>query len=274
MPIWEVILLGLIEGLTEFLPVSSTGHLLLTEHFLDICNPGKSFEVLIQLGAILAILSVYSVKLTRVALAMPHDARARRFVASVLLAFLPAAFIGALAHDFIKTVLFETPMLIASMLVIGGVILLIVDRMKLTVRYTDAMDYPPSLAFKIGVMQCFAMIPGVSRSGATIVGAMLLGTDKRSAAEFSFFLAMPTMAGAFAFDLYKNSAILNTADVTNIVIGFITAFIAAVFVVKHLLDYVSRHGFALFGWWRIIVGGGAIIAMLAMGDTSGSCVVH
>ncbi|MDH4982598.1 undecaprenyl-diphosphate phosphatase [Hyphomicrobium sp. D-2] len=274
MPIWEVILLGLIEGLTEFLPVSSTGHLLLTEHFLDICNPGKSFEVLIQLGAILAILSVYSVKLTRVALAMPHDARARRFVASVLLAFLPAAFIGALAHDFIKTVLFETPMLIASMLVIGGVVLLIVDRMKLSVRYTDAMDFPPSLAFKIGVMQCFAMIPGVSRSGATIVGAMLLGTDKRSAAEFSFFLAMPTMAGAFAFDLYKNSAILNTADVTNIVIGFITAFIAAVFVVKHLLDYVSRHGFALFGWWRIIVGSAAIIAMLAMGDTSGSCVVH
>jgi len=269
MPIWEVILLGLIEGLTEFLPVSSTGHLLLTEHFLDICNPGKTFEVLIQLGAILAILSVYSVKLTRVALALPHDPRSRRFVASVLLAFLPAAVIGALAHDFIKTVLFETPVLIAAMLIIGGIVLLIVDRMQLAVRYTDAMDYPPGLAFKIGVLQCFAMIPGVSRSGATIVGAMLLGTDKRSAAEFSFFLAMPTMAGAFAYDLYKNWAILNTGDVTNIVLGFITAFIAAVFVVRHLLDYVSRHGFALFGWWRIIVGAVALIAMFAMGDTAG-----
>ena len=144
MPIWEVILLGLIEGLTEFLPVSSTGHLLLTEHFLGICTPGKTFEVLIQLGAILAILSVYFVKLTRIALALPYDPRARRFVISVLLAFLPAAVIGALAHDFIKTVLFETPMLIAVMLIVGGIVLLFVDRMQLAVHYTDAMDYPAS----------------------------------------------------------------------------------------------------------------------------------
>ncbi len=184
MPIWEVILLGLIEGLTEFLPVSSTGHVLLTEHFLGICTPGKTFEVLIQLGAILAILTVYSVKLTRIAVALPYDQAARRFVFSVLLAFLPAAVIGVLAHGFIKGVLFETPMLIAIMLILGGIVLLAVDRMHLPVRYTNAMDFPPSLAFKIGVLQCFAMIPGVSRSGATIVGAMLLGTDKRSAAEF------------------------------------------------------------------------------------------
>jgi undecaprenyl-diphosphatase len=137
------------------------------------------------------------------------------------------------------------------------------------VRYTNAMDFPPSLAFKIGVLQCLAMIPGVSRSGATIVGAMLLGSDKRSAAEFSFFLAMPTMAGAFAYDLYKNWSILQTGDIANIVLGFVTAFIAAVFVVRYLLDYVSRHGFALFGWWRIIVGTAAIVAMLALGNTSG-----
>jgi undecaprenyl-diphosphatase len=269
MPIWEVILLGLIEGLTEFLPVSSTGHLLLTEHFLGICTPGKTFEVLIQLGAILAILGVYSVKLTRIAMAFPTDPRARRFVFSVLLAFLPAAVIGALAHDFIKNVLFETPMLIAIMLIVGGVVLLLVDRMRLAVHYTDAMDFPPSLAFKIGLIQCLAMIPGVSRSGATIVGAMLMGTDKRSAAEFSFFLAMPTMAGAFAYDLYKNWSILHAGDVTNIVVGFITAFIAAVFVVRYLLDYVSRHGFAVFGWWRIIVGGLAVGAMLVLGQSSG-----
>jgi len=269
MPTWQVLLLGLIEGITEFLPVSSTGHLLLTEHFLGICSPGKTFEVLIQLGAILAILSVYFVKLTRIAMALPYDARARRFVLGVLLAFLPAAVIGASMHSFIKQVLFETPVLISIMLIVGGVILLVVDRIKFEVRYADVMDYPPGLALKIGFFQCLAMVPGVSRSGATIVGAMLMGTDKRSAAEFSFFLAMPTMAGAFAFDLYKNWSILRPEDVANIALGFVTAFIAAVFVVRYLLDYVSRHGFALFGWWRIIVGGVALGAMLVTGYTSG-----
>jgi undecaprenyl-diphosphatase len=272
MPIWDVILLGLIEGVTEFLPVSSTGHLLLTEHFLGVCSPGKTFEVLIQLGAILAILSVYAAKLMQIAIALPYDARARRFTLGVLLAFLPAAVIGALGHSFIKHVLFETPMLIAIMLILGGIILLIVDRIHFDVRYADVMDYPPLLSFKIGIFQCLAMVPGVSRSGATIVGAMLMGTDKRSAAEFSFFLAMPTMTGAFAFDLYKNWSILKPDDVTNIALGFVTAFIAAVFVVRYLLAYVSRHGFALFGWWRIIVGGVALGAMLVMGQTS-SCPV-
>ena len=268
MPIWEVILLGLIEGVTEFLPVSSTGHLLLTEHFLGVCTPGKTFEVLIQLGAILAILSVYAARLTRIAVALPYDPKARRFVLGILLAFLPAAVIGALGHDFIKNVLFETPMLIAIMLIVGGVILLWVDRMTFNVRYDNVMDYPPSLSLKIGFFQCLAMIPGTSRSGATIVGAMLMGTDKRSAAEFSFFLAMPTMTGAFAYDLYKNWSILQPQDFANIALGFVTAFIAAVFVVRYLLDYVSRHGFALFGWWRIIVGGVALGAMLVLGDTS------
>jgi undecaprenyl-diphosphatase len=269
MPIWEVILLGLIEGVTEFLPVSSTGHLLLTEHFLGICTPGKTFEVLIQLGAILAILSVYASRLTRIALELPSDEKARRFVLGILLAFLPAAVIGGLAHDFIKNVLFETPVLIATMLIVGGVILIAVDRMTHNPRYHNVMDYPPLLSLKIGLFQCLAMVPGVSRSGATIVGAMLMGTDKRSAAEFSFFLAMPTMIGAFAFDLYKNWSILQPQDVANIALGFVTAFIAAVFVVRYLLDYVSRHGFALFGWWRIIVGGLALGAMLVAGDTSG-----
>jgi undecaprenyl-diphosphatase len=274
MPIWEVILLGLIEGVTEFLPVSSTGHLLLTEHFLGVCSPGKTFEVLIQLGAILAILSVYAAKLTRIGLALPYDARARRFVAGILLAFLPAAVIGALGHSFIKGVLFETPMLISIMLIVGGIVLLVIDRMSLPVRYADAMDYPPSLAFKIGLFQCLALIPGVSRSGATIVGAMLMGTDKRSAAEFSFFLAMPTMAGAFSYDLCKNWAILQPELIGSIALGFVTAFIAAVFVVRYLLDYVSRHGFALFGWWRIIVGSLALGAMLVLGQASNCPAVN
>jgi undecaprenyl-diphosphatase len=264
MPIWEVILLGLIEGLTEFLPVSSTGHLLLTEHFLGICTPGKTFEVLIQLGAILAILSVYSVKLTRIAMAIPYDPRARRFVFGVLLAFLPAAVIGALAHDFIKTVLFESPMLIAVMLIVGGIVLVLVDRMKLAVHYTDAMDYPPSLAFKIGLIQCLAMIPGVSRSGATIVGAMLLGADKRAAAEFSFFLAIPTMVGAFVYDLYKGRGEMTMDHAGLIAIGFVVSFVTAMIVVKAFLGYVTRHGFTLFAWWRVIVGTLGLIA-LAMG---------
>lgn len=266
MPTWQVILLGVIEGLTEFIPVSSTGHVLLAGHFLGFCSPGKSFEVLIQLGAILAILTVYSARLLQLLVNLPSDARTQRFVASILLAFLPAAVIGALGHSFIKSVLFESPMLICVMLIIGGVILLAVDRMQLTPRYHDVMDYPPSLAFKIGLCQCVAMIPGVSRSGATIVGALLMGTDKRSAAEFSFFLAMPTMAGAFAYDLYKNQNLIDAGSAWDITLGFITAFICGVFVVRYLLDFVSRHGYALFGWWRIIVGGVGLGALLVLGD--------
>lgn len=254
-------LLGFLEGLTEFIPVSSTGHVLLAGHFLGFESTGKAFEVVIQLGAVLAVLGVYAARLIGVFAAAPHDPAARRFIASVLIAFLPAVVIGVIAHDFIKTVLFETPMLIAVMLILGGVILLLVDRAELKVTQDDAMRLPLSMALKIGVIQCLAMIPGVSRSGATIVGAMLLGASKRAAAEFSFFLAMPTMAGAFAYDLYKNREVLSAADLNLIAVGFVVAFISAVLVVKGLLNFVSRHGYALFGWWRIIVGTVALIAL-------------
>ncbi len=266
METWQVILLGVLEGLTEFIPVSSTGHVLLAGHFLGFNSPGKTFEVLIQLGAILAILSVYAARLWTMLLDLPYDWRTQRFVLGVLIAFLPAAVIGALGHSFIKSVLFETPMLICITLIIGGFILLFVDRLPLQPVYHDAMDFPPSLAFKIGLCQCLAMIPGVSRSGSTIVGAMLLGADKRASAEFSFFLAMPTMAGAFAYDLYKNWSVLAVDDVTSIALGFVTAFIAGVLVVRYLLAFVSRHGYALFGWWRIIVGGIALGALLVLGQ--------
>lgn len=265
MPTWQVILLGLIEGLTEFIPVSSTGHVLLAGHFLGFDSPGKTFEVLIQLGAILAIVTVYAARLVEIVLRLPHDPRTQRFVAGILIAFLPAAVIGALGHSFIKSVLFETPALICAMLILGGVVLLVVDRMAPAPRHTEAMDFPPSLAFKIGLFQCLAMIPGVSRSGSTIVGSMLLGADKRSAAEFSFFLAMPTMAGAFTYDLYKNWSRLATDDITGIALGFAVAFLAGVFVVKYLLDYVSRHGYALFGWWRIVVGTLGLAGLAALG---------
>lgn len=263
--ILSALFLGLIEGLTEFIPVSSTAHVLLAGHFLGFKSPGNTFAVLIQLGAILAILTVYFQKLLGIALSLPSDARSRRFVLAILLAFLPAAIIGALAHDFIKTVLFETPALICVVLIAGGLVLLWIDRLKLTPRYTDVMDYPPSLALKIGLCQCVAMIPGTSRSGATIVGALLLGTDKRSAAEFSFFLAMPTMAGAFALDLYKNRDALSFDDGAIIGIGFIAAFLSALLVVRALLDFVSRRGYAPFAWWRILVGTAGLIGLALVG---------
>ncbi len=265
MPTWQVVLLGLIEGLTEFLPVSSTGHILLAGHFIGFDSPGKTFEVLIQLGAILAVVTVYFAKLVRILFALPFDPRARRFVLAVLLAFLPAAAAGATLHGFIKGVLFEAPWLICTTLVLGGIILLAVDRMQLKPRYHDVMDFSPLLAFKIGLCQCLALIPGVSRSGATIVGALLLGADKRSAAEFSFFLAMPTMAGAFAYDLYKNRALLQADDMASIALGFAVAFVAGAVVVRYLLDFVSRNGFAPFAWWRIIVGGMGLGALAVLG---------
>ncbi|MEZ5686291.1 MAG: undecaprenyl-diphosphate phosphatase [Paracoccaceae bacterium] len=254
-------LLGLLEGLTEFLPVSSTGHVLLAGHFLGFHSSGKAFEVVIQLGAILAILGVYARLLLSTFRAAPHDPQARRFILSVLIAFLPAVVVGVLAHDIIKRVLFESPLLIAVMLVLGGIILLLMDRWKLEVRHDDATRLPLGTAFKIGLIQCLAMIPGTSRSGATIVGAMLMGVSKRAAAEFSFFLSMPTMAGAFAYDLYKNRDVLNGDDLNLIAIGFIAAFVSAIFIVRGLLSFVGRHGYALFGWWRIIVGSAVILAL-------------
>ncbi|MYZ49882.1 undecaprenyl-diphosphate phosphatase [Propylenella binzhouense] len=261
----EAIFLGFLEGLTEFIPVSSTGHLLLATHFLGFRTAGRSFEVLIQLGAILAILSVYFAKLWRVALALPDDPVARRFVLSILVAFLPAAFVGVLAHGFIKNVLFETPLLICITLIVGGVLLALLDRLDTAPVHRDAMLYPPGLAFRIGLFQTLAMIPGVSRSGATIAGALLMGCDKRSAAEFSFFLAMPTMAGAFAYDLYKNRDVISLDDAGVIALGFLAAFLAALVVVRSLLDFVSRHGFAPFAVWRIVVGTLGLLALWLYG---------
>jgi undecaprenyl-diphosphatase len=255
METWQVVLLGLIEGLTEYLPVSSTAHLLLTERLMGVSSTGRTFEVLIQLGAILALLTVYSGKLWMLARNFSSDARTRRFVFAVLLAFLPAVFIGVAAHKIIKDYLFESPVIICASLVIGGIILLFVDRIRYQPRYVDVMDIPPLPALVIGFVQCLAMIPGVSRSGSTIVGGMLLGADKRTAAEFSFFLAMPTMTGAFAYDLYKNWSILTPDDVSHIVLGFIAAFVTGAIVVRYMLDFISKRGLSFFGWWRLLVGG-------------------
>ncbi len=261
----EALLLGLLEGLTEFIPVSSTGHILLAGHFLGFESTGKAFEVLIQLGAILAVIGVFVRRLWTIFIKLPTSRRSKRFVLGVLMAFLPAAFLGALMHDFIKTVLFETPMLICVMLILGGIVLLVVDRMPLQQRYRDIKEFPFAVYLGIGLFQCLALIPGTSRSGSTIVGALLMGVEKRAAAEFSFFIAMPTMAGAFAYDLYKNREVLSAADFPIIAVGFVAAFVAAIIVVRYLLDYVSRHGYALFGWWRLVVGAVGLIALMVWG---------
>lgn len=262
----DAVVLGLVEGLTEFIPVSSTGHLLLVGHFLGFKSTGRAFEVLIQLGAILALLTVYFGRLRSVALALPVSRRARRFTLGVVIAFMPAAIIGVLAHDFIKRVLFESPGLICTTLLLGGIVLLVIDRLPLRPRYGSAYDYPLWLALVIGCFQVLALVPGMSRSGSTIVGALLFKADKRSAAEFSFFLAMPTMAGAFAYDLYKNRDALSWNDALIVAIGFIAAFLAALVVVRRLLDFVSRHGFAPFAYWRIVIGVLGLLALWATGD--------
>ena len=253
--VWfDATLLGFVEGLTEFIPVSSTGHLLLLGHALGFHSPSNTFEVLIQLGAILAVVLVYAHRLIGIARALPHDPLARQFVVGVVIAFLPAALVGVLAHDFIKSVLFETPALVCTTLILGGIVLLLVDRHDIKPRYHDATRLSLSMYLTIGVFQTLALIPGVSRSGSTIVGAMLCGVDKRAAAEFSFFLAMPTMAGAFTYDLYKNRALLSFDDAALIGVGFVVAFFAALLVVRSLLSFVGRHGYGVFAWWRIVVG--------------------
>jgi undecaprenyl-diphosphatase len=266
LDILKAAFLGIVEGLTEYVPVSSTGHLLLLQHFFGFGDEdfGNTFAVLIQLGAILALLSIYFTKLLAIAIGMFSDPNARRFVLGVLVAFLPAGIIGALAHGFIKSVLFN-PWIVCFTLIAGGAVLIYVDSLDLKPRYRDAMGFSLPMYLAIGISQCLAMVPGVSRSGATIVAAMLLGADRRSAAEFSFYLAMPTMAGAFAYDLYKNGAHMTSGDFLIVAIGFVTSFIAGWFVVKRLLDYVSGHGFDMFAWWRVAVGTLGLIGLALVG---------
>jgi undecaprenyl-diphosphatase len=256
--------LGFVEGLTEYIPVSSTAHLLLLSHFLGFNSPGNTFAVLIQLGAVLALLSIYFNKLWNVAVTIPTSPDSRSFVISILVAFLPAVLIGVLAHDFIKTVLFESPRLICISLIVGGIILWAVDKYAPEPVLKDAMKIDIKTSLIIGLFQCLAMIPGMSRSGSTLIGAMLFKVEKRAAAEFSFFLAIPTMAGAFAYDLYKTYDQMNFNDFGLVVTGFIAAFVTALFVVRAVLDFVGKHGYGVFAIWRIAVGSIGLI-LLSMG---------
>jgi undecaprenyl-diphosphatase len=261
----RAVILGIIEGVTEFLPVSSTGHLLLAERFFNLGegNFWNSFTILIQLGAILAILVLYFAKLWRIALGMFSNPDDRRFVIGVLVAFLPAVIVGLIAGKYIKELLFN-PWVVCFSLIVGGAILLWVDQLDHKPYEHDATKFPLPMYLMIGVAQCLAMIPGVSRSGASIVAAMLFGADKRAAAEFSFFLAIPTMVGAFVYEFYKNRADISLDHAGIIAIGFVVSFITAMIVVKTFLTYVTRHGFTLFAWWRVIVGTLGLVA-LAMG---------
>src|SRR5512139_2544481 len=256
-------ILGVVEGFTEFLPVSSTGHLLLMEQFLGWGDDafGKSFAILIQLGAILALLTIYFGRLWALAKAMFTQWDAAGFVIGVLLAFLPAAIVGALGYSIIKSYLFDVRVVCIS-LIIGGFVLLWVDRLNLKARYHEATGFTLPMYIGIGIVQCISMIPGVSRAGATIVGAMLFGADRRSAAEFSFWLAMPTMVGAFAYEVYKSRGELAVGgNVTVTAVGFVFSFIFGWIVVKTFLHYVQRHSFALFAWWRILLGGFGLFAL-------------
>ncbi|NJM36259.1 MAG: undecaprenyl-diphosphate phosphatase, partial [Rhodomicrobium sp.] len=243
-------LLGVIEGLTEFLPVSSTGHLIL---FVDLLGfqapPGKTFEVMIQLGAILALILIYFRKIFGTIFGLPTDPAARRFALLILLAFLPAMALGAALHGFIKEVLFS-PTVVAIALIVGASVILIVEAAQRRVLYRQVDDVPLRTGLLIGLAQCLALIPGVSRSGATIIGGLLLGLERRAAAEFSFFLSIPTMSAAFAYDAYKNRAELSFDDAGLIAVGFIAAFLAALVVVKPFLAVVSKVGFAPFAYYR------------------------
>jgi undecaprenyl-diphosphatase len=251
----NAVLLGLIEGLTEFIPVSSTGHLLLAKSALGLTDPSwDTFIVLIQLGAILAVVTLYFKRLWDVVVRLPSDPAARRFALSVLVAFLPAVVAGLALHDFIKKVLFNDPTLICWSLILGGVVLILLDRWKHTPRHHDAMELPLRTSLGVGIFQCLAMIPGVSRSGATIFGGVVMGADKRAATEFSFFLAIPTMVAAFALDAWESRDALTGSQAGLIAIGFVVSFLSGLVVVKVLLDFVAKRGLSPFGWWRIAVG--------------------
>lgn len=250
----QTVLLGILEGLTEFLPISSTGHLILAIDLMGYkAPPGKVFEVVIQLGAILAVCWYYRRRLWDLLVHIREKDR-QRFILQVSLAFLPSAIIGATAHSAIKSALFS-PLVVAISLMVGGVILLLVERFRPApqVMSYEAITYRQALM--IGCCQAFAVIPGTSRLGATVVGGLLMGLERRVIAEFSFFLAIPTMLGATVFDLYKNYASMDFSAVQTIAIGFISAFIAGLVAVRWLLSFITRYSFTPFGWYRIILGG-------------------
>jgi len=261
--IFKAVLIGLIEGLTEFLPVSSTGHIILAEDVLGFQGPpGKVFEIVIQLGAIMAVCWLYRAKILATTNGvLARDSAAVRFASAVLIAFLPAAIVGVIAHNYIKEHLFN-PMVVAVSLILGGIAILAIERFAQRPRLKSLDEIDRLTALKIGLCQCLAMVPGVSRAGATIMGARVFRVDRATAAEFSFFLAMPTMLGATVYDLYRNWSTLSWQGAGLIAIGFAVAFVAALLVVSAFVRFISRHGFAVFAWYRIVIGMAALVLLL------------
>jgi undecaprenyl-diphosphatase len=251
----KALILGLVEGITEFLPISSTGHLIIAGdllHFND--ETGKAFEIVIQLGAILAVCWEYRRKLLRVAGGITREAAARRFVLNLFIAFLPAAVIGLLFIKTIKAHLFQ-PFTVAIAFIVGGLIIFWVEkRHRYEPRINSVDDMQWGDALKVGLAQVFSLIPGTSRSGATIMGGMIFGLSRQAATEFSFFLAIPVMFAASFYDLYKHWDLMNAQVLGVFAVGFITAFVSAFFAVKALLKYVAGHTFVAFAWYRIIFG--------------------
>jgi undecaprenyl-diphosphatase len=260
------LILGVVEGLTEFLPVSSTAHLLIVQDLLGFEPPGDVFPIVIQFGAILAVVAVYWRRFWDVMMTLPTSADSRRFALGVVVAFLPAAVFGAALHGFIKNVLFApgiAPKVIAVTLILGGILILIFERLAPPPRHADGDRLPLATMFWIGMFQVLAIIPGVSRSGATILGGELIGVDRKAGALFTFYLAVPTMFGATVFDLWKNRAILNLDAAADIAVGFVVAFLVALIVVRTFIAFIGRYGLKPFGWYRVVAGLG-IIAMLAL----------
>ena len=259
-----IILLGIIEGLTEFIPVSSTGHLILLGELLGFTGEGSAaFKISIQLGAILAILIAYWRRFWNVGQGLLRaDRDSMLFTRNILIAFLPAMVIGAFAYEGIR-VLLQSPMTVAVALILGGIAILVIERMVKNVTVESVEGMPLKTAIGIGIVQCMAMVPGVSRSGASIMGALLMGVERKTAAEFSFFLAVPTMIGATVYSLWSDRDVLTLDDLNAIAIGFTVAFLVALVVVKAFVAIVGRFGFAPFAWYRIVIGSVALVWLLA-----------
>ena len=262
-PLVQAALLGVVQGLTEFLPISSTAHLLIAEKLIGYQDPGGVFAVMIQLGSVLAVVWLYRSTFLEVLFGLTSRADARRFALLILVAVLPSLAAGAFLASFIKTILYESFSVIAASFVLGGLAILAIERLRPVPVVTDAMQTSHGRALAIGVCQTLALVPGVSRSGATIMGGVALGLDRRAAAEFSFFLAVPTMTAAFAHDFYEVRSQLTPERGLEIAVGFVMAFIAAALVVRPFLSFVGRSGFAPFAWYRMAAGAAIAVALVA-----------
>ena len=246
--------LGIVEGITEFLPVSSTGHLILAGDLIGFADErAKVFEIVIQLGAILSVVWLYREKILSVIKGIPGRKEDRSLAINIFIAFLPAAFVGLLTHKAITTYLFN-PITVAGALIAGGIAILIIERMDHRSHVKDVENITSKQALATGFAQCLALFPGVSRSGATIMGGLVIGFDRKVAVEFSFFLAIPTMFAATFYDLFKNLNALSGADIPLFVVGFIAAFFSALVVVKAFIGFVSKHDFTSFAYYRIVFG--------------------